>query len=34
MTIVNIPNMGKRGKEKQNREQETFFKDLESANKK
>ena len=33
MTIVNIPNLGKRGKEKQNREQETF-KDLESANKK
>ena len=34
MTIVNIPNLGKRGKEKQNREQETYFKDLESANKK
>ena len=29
MTIVDIPNLGKRGKEKQNREQETYFKDLE-----
>ena len=34
MTIENIPNLGKRGKEKQNREQETYFKDLEFANKK
>ena len=34
MTIENIPNLGKRGKEKQNREQYTFSKHLESANKK